>query len=309
VETCFLACLLASSRQLRPLFPLLVRVECESRNQKEVFMAIFVRDLKGSVGVKRGGTCVNHVADQELVMDLLNKVSVSQGGTRMPEGGMTFPQPRPGFCHPVLAAAILNFQKYLVERRIPGAYADGYMDPGGITFRSLKALAIGASLPDRPSSTPHQRRTQPMSTEFAVAGVHVSGLAVGAGGAGALVAFWDLTNNLFAPYVFLGAAIGIQFPCFVTNVIDYHQYKFKRFRTANPASIHSFEGPASIARISTPSRSKDGDDGGGGVARLGFQVNGASAHPQSASVTIEFPGELFPFGAAQVLGGVLRLLP
>ena len=84
--------------------------------------------IKASVGIHSGKQCYNVVADQQVVIGLLNRVSMSKGGTREQPLDAS---PRWGMCSPALQKAILRFQA------IYSLSQDGHVDPGGQTIRRM----------------------------------------------------------------------------------------------------------------------------------------------------------------------------
>jgi len=74
--------------------------------------------------------------DQQVVMELLNRIPEAQGGTLSVTGPKQFPAPRWGICSKELHAAILRFQK-----SNPGLIADGHVDPNGHSILMLNKLA------------------------------------------------------------------------------------------------------------------------------------------------------------------------
>lgn len=113
--------------------------------------------LSGPVGVRNGVTQVaNAPVDQGKIIRLLWGIAPANAGMKD-----VSPPPAPGGfkrCNPALAAAILAFQVFWVERgELPKA--DGVVDPFGQTLRKLDALAAGGPpappppKPDRPGFT------------------------------------------------------------------------------------------------------------------------------------------------------------
>ena len=88
--------------------------------------------IKASVGIHSGKQCYNVVADQQVVIGLLNRVSMSNGGTREQPLDAS---PRWGMCSPALQKAILRFQA------IYSLSQDGHVDPGGQTIRRMNQAA------------------------------------------------------------------------------------------------------------------------------------------------------------------------
>jgi hypothetical protein len=88
--------------------------------------------LTGSVGRRHGRNSRNHVSDQKIVQDFLNRIPASAGGAertlneRMVEG----------ICSDKLSLAILNFQK----KNLP-QFADGHVDPASRTLDAMERMA------------------------------------------------------------------------------------------------------------------------------------------------------------------------
>ena len=97
--------------------------------------------LKGRVGrhASDGRHCQNWKADQQTVIDLLNLIPVTDGGT----AGYLRPRIVAGLASAELYQAILTFEK----KHFAGK-AKGFVDPGGAVLAKLQALA------NRPPVTP-----------------------------------------------------------------------------------------------------------------------------------------------------------
>ena len=95
--------------------------------------------LKDKVGrfAATGRNCQNWKKDQELVISLLNKIPISDGGAE----NMLKPQlVVTGFASDSLYTSILYFQ----QKNFPGT-PDGYIRPAGPTFKRLVELSTRAA--------------------------------------------------------------------------------------------------------------------------------------------------------------------
>jgi hypothetical protein len=90
--------------------------------------------LKGRVGrhASDGRQCQNWKSDQQTVIDLLNRIPATDGGTAGSLGGRIVA----GYASKALYQAILAFEK----KHFPGK-AKGFVDPGGAVLAKLEALA------------------------------------------------------------------------------------------------------------------------------------------------------------------------
>lgn len=90
--------------------------------------------LKGRVGrhASDGRQCQNWQADQQIVIDLLNRIPATDGGTAGSLGGHIVA----GYASKALYQAILTFEK----KHFSGK-AKGFVDPGGAVLAKLEALA------------------------------------------------------------------------------------------------------------------------------------------------------------------------
>jgi hypothetical protein len=126
--------------------------------------------ISASVGkLESGGQCYNVVADQNIVIGLLNSIGRAQGGRReQPVPG----NPRWGVASPDLHAAILQFQR---TNRLS---VDGHIDPGQTALRRLDELASQPSplTSVRTSDLPEAIRRNPDYVERRVQGVGILGL-------------------------------------------------------------------------------------------------------------------------------------
>lgn len=97
--------------------------------------------IRGRVGrhTQVGGrNCQNWPDDQKTVIDLLNRIPVSNGGT----GGSLHPRIINGMASDELYNAIVTFEnKYWPGQR------SGFVDPGGKMYQKLEALAAAAAAP------------------------------------------------------------------------------------------------------------------------------------------------------------------
>jgi hypothetical protein len=103
--------------------------------------------LKGRVGrhASDGRQCQNWKADQQTVIDLLNRIPAAEGGTAGSLGGPVVG----GLASTALYQAILAFEK----KHFVGP-AKGFVDPGGVVLAKLEALA------NRPPAAPPKPANQ-----------------------------------------------------------------------------------------------------------------------------------------------------
>jgi hypothetical protein len=104
--------------------------------EKEHTMAI-----TGRVGrhTQAGGRhCQNWVEDQKAVIDLLNRIPAANGGT----GGGLNPRLVAGIASDELYNAIVAFE----NKHFPGQRS-GFVDPGGLMYQKLEALATAPAAP------------------------------------------------------------------------------------------------------------------------------------------------------------------
>jgi hypothetical protein len=94
-------------------------------------------DFKASVGKYGAGgrQCYNTVKDQQMIIDLLNRIPVSYGGT---EGKLITP-PLWGVVSNDLHQAIVHFQTFYADRGL--VPADGHIDPHERTLKVLLKIA------------------------------------------------------------------------------------------------------------------------------------------------------------------------
>src|SRR4051794_29312982 len=88
--------------------------------------------LTGSVGRRHGRDSRNHVSDQKIVQDLLNRIPASVGGA----GGTLNERMIEGVCSDRLYLAILKFQQNALPQ-----WADGHVDPVGRTIDAMERMA------------------------------------------------------------------------------------------------------------------------------------------------------------------------
>ena len=88
--------------------------------------------IVSSVGRRHGVDSRNHISDQKIVQDLLNKIPASAGGAQ----GALNARIVEGVCSDSLYLAILNFQKANVPQ-----FADGHVAPGSRTLDAMERLA------------------------------------------------------------------------------------------------------------------------------------------------------------------------
>jgi hypothetical protein len=111
--------------------------------------------LRGRVGrhTQLGGRqCQNWSDDQQQVIDLLNKISVQNGGAY---GWLKPPRIIAGIAGNELYAAIVTFE----NKQYPGQNS-GYIDPGGPMYQKLVALAV-APAPPAPPPAPQPPTEEP----------------------------------------------------------------------------------------------------------------------------------------------------
>ena len=109
-----------------------------------------------------GGHCQNWADDQKAIIDLLNSIPRTSGGT---QGGLN-PRIVAGICSNELYAAISAFE----DKYWPGQRS-GYIDPGGAMYQKLALLAApavspasgGAAAAPTPSSAADHRPDSPSS--------------------------------------------------------------------------------------------------------------------------------------------------
>src|ERR1700722_257 len=98
-----------------------------------------------------GGHCQNWADDQKVIIDLLNNIPRTSGGTQ----GSLNPRIVAGICSNELYAAISAFE----DKYWPGQRS-GYIDPGGAMYQKLALLAApavappGAGAPAAPPPSP-----------------------------------------------------------------------------------------------------------------------------------------------------------
>jgi hypothetical protein len=85
-----------------------------------------------------GRHCQNWADDQKDIIDLLNRIPPTSGGT----GGGLHPRIVPGICSDELYAAISAFE----DKYFPGQ-RNGFIDPGGPVYQKLAILLSPASAP------------------------------------------------------------------------------------------------------------------------------------------------------------------
>ena len=92
-----------------------------------------------------GGHCQNWADDQKVIIDLLNSIPRTSGGT---QGGLN-PRIVAGICSNELYAAISAFE----DKYWPGQRS-GYIDPGGAMYQKLALLAAPAASPPAAAAPP-----------------------------------------------------------------------------------------------------------------------------------------------------------
>ena len=95
-----------------------------------------------------GGHCQNWADDQKVIIDLLNSIPRTSGGTQ----GSLNPRIVAGICSNELYAAISAFE----DKYWPGQRS-GYIDPGGAMYQKLALLAA----PRHPLQRRRRRRPHP----------------------------------------------------------------------------------------------------------------------------------------------------
>jgi hypothetical protein len=95
-----------------------------------------------------GGHCQNWADDQKVIIDLLNSIPRTSGGTQ----GSLNPRIVAGICSNELYAAISAFE----DKYWPGQRS-GYIDPGGAMYQKLAPAA------PTPSSAADHRHDSPSS--------------------------------------------------------------------------------------------------------------------------------------------------
>jgi hypothetical protein len=97
-------------------------------------------NIKASVGIRNGKQCYNVPADQQIVQQLLDRISVGNGGCES-DGDTGWTSAKWGQCAPDLYDAICRFQK--VNRFRLDYSSDGHVDPGGGTIQLMTQLSQG----------------------------------------------------------------------------------------------------------------------------------------------------------------------
>jgi hypothetical protein len=95
---------------------------------------------KGRVGRhtrQHGSHCQNDPQDQEIVMDLLNRIPIASGGA----GGALKGPIKSGVCSDDLYRAISKFE----DKYFPGQRS-GFVDPGGAMLKRMEELAVPKKL-------------------------------------------------------------------------------------------------------------------------------------------------------------------
>lgn len=192
-------------------------------------------DIVGSVGIRNGKQCHNRVADQQTVMDLLNRIPFSSGGAMQLGGVRTvFDPPRPGIASRQLHQAILHFQK---TNQHEGLFVDGHVDPG---YRCIQLMQEMAAQP---------KVAVAESTLFTIAffdeprhpSVSPGVLIAALGDTGGKTASYQLQPRSFAS-------------AFATklNLAGTGQYSLRPFQTPEPLAPDRFTGPvAAVEYINT----------------------------------------------------------
>lgn len=97
--------------------------------------------IKGRVGqhaMSGGRQCQNWSSDQQVIIDLLNRIPSSEGGTQGALRGPTIS----GISSKPLSDAILAFEQHY----FPGQHS-GFVDPNGPMLRRMEEVAARTSHP------------------------------------------------------------------------------------------------------------------------------------------------------------------
>jgi hypothetical protein len=185
-------------------------------------------DLIASVGMINGRHCRNRIDDQSVVMDLLNEIPISQGGTMERNGGKKlWGAPVAGRASSELHQAILTFQR---TNRHEGLLLDGHVDPGQACIRLMNRLAAAPREDEIESSNFSVMFLGTQSRDSAVISCTTE--------AGTSTAVY-----LFTPAVF-GRALLRRLKANTGNVVLHH------FTTPEPMRLQSFSGPARLVPLS-----------------------------------------------------------
>ena len=106
-----------------------------------------------------GGHCQNWADDQKAIIDLLNRIPRTSGGT---QGGLN-PRIVAGICSDELYAAISAFE----DKYWPGQRS-GYVDPGGVLYQKLATLAAPAAPPPAPAAARRRQLRRRPQARFLV---------------------------------------------------------------------------------------------------------------------------------------------
>ena len=175
-----------------------------------------------------GRHCRNRVDDQGVVMDLLNEIPISQGGTMERNGGTKlWGAPVAGLASPELHQAILTFQR---TNRHEGLLLDGHVDPGQACIRLMNRLAAAPREDEIESSNFSVMFLGTQSRESAVISCTSA--------SGTHTAVYLLTPSVF------GRALIRRLKADIGNVVSHH------FTTPEPMRLQSFSGPAQLLPMS-----------------------------------------------------------
>lgn len=235
-----------------------------------------MRDIQASVGRIHGRQCHNRIDDQQVIMQLLNEIPVSQGGTLMPGGvPRRSPPPQEGVASPELHEAILNFQRANQSR---GLLADGHIDPGQKGIRVMNELA----------SAPKERPTE--STQFLL-----TLIADPEGSARAHIACSNQVGTTVASYQFTPKP----FSDALARKIGFNRprdgVQSASFQTPEPLTPGSFSGPVRMVDLV--------NTGVAAAAQFLFTANRPSGGQLLVSVTITTD----PANRTVVLPGQMQL--
>lgn len=190
-------------------------------------------DVTASVGIIKGRQCHNRVDDQQIVMDLLNEVPVSKGGTLQPGGiRKRWTSCLAGVASRELHEAILNFQR---TNQSKGLFVDGHFDPGQQGMRVLNHLAA-------------EPRPDPLrSTRFSISFLEDSSNP--AGGAVATISCINETSVSYAYYSLKPR----QFEQAIARKLRLHEPRrgaeTSQFQTPEPMTPQDFAGPARLFEL------------------------------------------------------------
>jgi len=190
-----------------------------------------MKDIQASVGRINGRHCFNRIPDQLIVMDLLNRIPLDEGGALKP-GGVpeTFRKPLQGICQDDLHSAILAFQRKHIREVL---FADGHIDPGERTIRAMNRLAAI----ERPAITVSSQFTLFFFDEFGTS--NLTGL----------VSAMNATSSRISEYRFVPAPFASVLREMVSRDRSQPKPTQIEFATPEPVTTDAFDGPVSAAAI------------------------------------------------------------